>query len=75
MPRPNGSTRAWRKTRTIVYQRDGARCRGCGVPVHLKRCTPAGCPRCYQAGHRVPLSRGGSVHPGNLVALCAAFAT
>lgn len=71
MPRPNGSTRAWRKVREHVWQRDGARCRACGTTTHLSRCTRRGCPRCYQAGHRVPLARGGSDHPANLLCLCA----
>lgn len=71
MPRPNGSTRAWRKVREHVWRRDAGRCRACGAPTHLHRCSPRGCPRCYQAGHRTPLARGGTDHPANLVCLCA----
>lgn len=61
-----GSTRAWRRLRLYVLERDGWRCqlewapgRKCGaIASHVD--------------HVIPRSVGGTDHPGNLRAACAA---
>ena len=55
--RPSGN--AWRPTRTLVLARDGWRCRDCGAPANV-------------VDHITPIAHGGSDHPSNLQALCAA---
>jgi 5-methylcytosine-specific restriction endonuclease McrA len=51
----NGSTRAWRATRTRILTRDGHRCQRCGAPAgHI--------------GHIHPVARGGTDHYTNLQA-------
>ena len=54
-----GSTRQWRQVRAQVLLRDGYRCQLCG--------RPAG-----HVDHIVVKRDGGSDHPGNLRATCAA---
>ena len=54
----NGSTRAWRNARAPIFQRDGHICQSCGAPA-------------THVDHILPLSQGGTDHPGNLQALCA----
>ena len=54
-----GSTRAWRTTRAAVLLRDGHRCQLCGA-------------RAEHVDHVTPKIAGGSDHPGNLRATCAA---
>lgn len=69
--RPAGSTRAWRRIRLYVLDRDGWRCR---VPVDEHgRITPAGRPcglPAVTADHIIPRTRGGSDDPSNLRAAC-----
>ena len=55
----NGSTREWRKVRAAVLERDRRRCHYCGA-------------RATTVDHLYPVTAGGSSHPGNLVAACAA---
>lgn len=52
------STRAQRKVRAAVLDRDGWVCRRCGAPAH-------------DAGHLVPAAHGGPYTPDNLQAECA----
>lgn len=54
----NGSTRAWRKVRAEVLKRDHYRCFYCGDPATT-------------ADHLLPVSRGGTDDPKNLVAACS----
>jgi 5-methylcytosine-specific restriction endonuclease McrA len=53
-----GSTRAQRKLNTAILERDGYRCRYCGVPAS-------------HVDHLHPLSRGGRWTATNMVACCA----
>lgn len=59
-----GSTRAWRRLRTAVLERDGEQCtalvagRRCSVRVGL------------EVHHLRPLAQGGSDHPTNLTTRC-----
>lgn len=55
--RPAGSTRAWRKIRAAVLERDGYRCRWCGRPADT-------------VDHLTARARNGDDDPGNLVAAC-----
>jgi 5-methylcytosine-specific restriction enzyme A len=52
-----GSTRAWRKVRAAVLERDGWRCYWCGG-------------RATEVDHLRARARGGGDEPGNLVASC-----
>ena len=54
---PRGSTRAWRKLRLVILERDGYRCR-CGKPA-------------TDVDHILPVIQGGTDHPDNLRAGCA----
>ncbi len=54
-----GSTREWRQVRAQVLDRDGHRCQLCGAPA-------------THVDHVTPKRDGGSDHPSNLRALCAA---
>ena len=62
----NGSTRAWRKVRAFVLDRDGHRCRR-PLPPDGRLC---GKPATH-AGHIVADVLGGTDHPDNLRAECA----
>lgn len=55
--RPSGNQ--WRPTRTLVLSRDGYVCQECGAPAGV-------------VDHITPIAHGGSDHPSNLQALCAA---
>jgi HNH endonuclease len=57
-PPRRGSTRAWRRVREQVLQRDGFRCRECGAFAR-------------EVDHIVDVSLGGGDEPGNLRSLCA----
>jgi 5-methylcytosine-specific restriction endonuclease McrA len=59
-----GSTRAWRKVRAYVLERDGYTCR---VPDADGR--PCGAPA-TDAGHIVPKGQGGTDTPDNLRGEC-----
>jgi 5-methylcytosine-specific restriction endonuclease McrA len=56
--RRNGATRAWRKVRAQVLDRDGWTCQLCGAPA-------------TDADHFQTVSDGGGNEPSNLRALCA----
>src|SRR5215207_1130996 len=71
VPRPGGSTRAWRTTRAAIWAWDRGICQACRTHTHLDRCSVRGCGRCYQAGHMIPIARGGTDDMHNLVTLCA----
>lgn len=60
-----GSTRAWRKTREFVLDRDGRACRRPVPPAGL----PCGKPA-TDAGHIIAAALGGTDHPDNLRAEC-----
>jgi 5-methylcytosine-specific restriction endonuclease McrA len=49
---------AWRKQRNAILSRDGHQCRYCGRPANT-------------VDHIIPVKRGGSDEPTNLVAACA----
>jgi 5-methylcytosine-specific restriction endonuclease McrA len=53
-----GSTRAWRKVRAVVLERDGYCCVYCGGEATT-------------ADHIQPVNRGGTDDEANLVAACA----
>lgn len=55
---PGGSTRAWRKVREEVLERDGHRCAYCGA-------------KATHVDHKRPRAQGGTDSPRNLVAACA----
>ncbi len=55
--RPSGN--GWQPTRTLVLTRDGYRCQDCGAPANV-------------VDHITPIAHGGSDHPSNLQAFCAA---
>ena len=59
----NGSTRAWRQLRAWVLARDNHQCQ-----IRLPGCTG----HANHADNIVPKSKGGTDHPGNLRASCAA---
>ncbi len=52
-----GSTRAWRRVRQLVLERDGQVCQWCGG-------------HATEADHLIPRGRGGSDDLANLVAAC-----
>ncbi|WP_194922942.1 HNH endonuclease [Catenulispora pinisilvae] len=56
--RRGGSTRAWRKLRASILDRDGWRCHWCGAVATT-------------VDHVVPRAAGGDDSPGNLVASCS----
>lgn len=58
----SGSTRAWRRTRALVLNRDRHQCR-----LQLDGCTRAA----EHVDHVIPRSKGGTDHPSNLRAACA----
>lgn len=59
-----GSTTAWRRVRALVLERDGYQCR-----VQIPGiCTG----HATHADHITPKSKGGTDHPSNLRASCAA---
>lgn len=58
LPR-DGSTRRWRKTRALILERDGYRCRYCAA-------------RATAVDHVTPVAKGGTDVSVNLVATCAA---
>lgn len=65
-----GSSRAWRRLRLFVLDRDGWLCR---VPVKDGRIDPAGKPCLLPAScadHIVPRTQGGTDDPDNLRAAC-----
>lgn len=62
----NGSSSSWRKVRRMVLVRDGRVCQMKGP-----RCTGVA----TTVDHVVPLALGGSDHPSNLRAACAACNT
>ncbi|MBW3608711.1 MAG: HNH endonuclease [Actinobacteria bacterium] len=53
----NGSTRAWRQTRSMVLYRDASRCQLCNRAA-------------VEVDHIVPVAEGGSDRPSNLRSLC-----
>jgi len=55
---PAGGSRAWRRLRLDVLERDGWTCHWCGGPAS-------------HADHLLPRSRGGADDPDNLVAACS----
>jgi 5-methylcytosine-specific restriction endonuclease McrA len=63
-PRRNGSTRAWRRTRALVLERDSHRCTMVVAGVR--------CPTTHglDVHHVIERAAGGSDHPSNLVTLC-----
>lgn len=48
----------WKELRRVVIRRDGGKCRECGRAEFL------------QVHHVMPISRGGSHHPSNLITFC-----
>lgn len=67
-----GFTRAYYRTRLDVYERDGGRCRACGIPTHMvvAFCPDRGCDACYHCSHVIPKTQGGRDTLDNLVVLC-----
>lgn len=53
-----GSTRAWRRVRSRVLQRDGHRCQQCGGPA-------------TEVDHLIPVADGGSDVIANLQSVCS----
>ena len=61
-PRPEGSTTILGcKVRFSIMERDGFKCRYCGATPESVRLT---------VDHIIPVSKGGSDHPDNLVTAC-----
>ena len=67
-----GSTTYLRQQRLLAWRRDGGRCVWCGKRPHLNRCSPRGCPLCFEADHLVHVSNGGTDHHSNLLTACRA---
>lgn len=63
--RPAGSTRAWRRLRRLVLERDRYRCQ---LPAEDGATCGA---YATHVDHVVPRAAGGSDHPSNLRAACA----
>jgi 5-methylcytosine-specific restriction endonuclease McrA len=55
------SIEIWRKLKQYTYERDGGKCRYCGLSVEYLDT------HCH---HIMPLSEGGTNHPDNLKTLC-----
>lgn len=55
------TTYSWDKIRTLIYERDAARCHPCGRLVK---------PRDYECGHIIDRCAGGTDRLSNLVAMC-----
>lgn len=58
--------------RRAIYERDGGRCRYCGVAVSFRRPRPSILSdiRHAHVDHRIPRARGGQNDPGNLALAC-----
>lgn len=66
-----GSTRAWRRVRLYVLERDGWRCQFPGDDDHPAQLSGNRCGRfANHADHILAKSLGGTDHPANLRAAC-----